>query len=65
MLVLLYAFRVLWKELGDSNFKIFFTELAVPPQAAGVVGTAGVCLCGVCSRVSVLRLSVRLSWYPM
>ena len=24
-----------------------------------------VCLCGVCSRVVVLGLSVRLSWYPM
>ena len=28
--------------------------------------TAGpVCLCGVCSPVAVLGLSVRLSWYPM
>ena len=28
--------------------------------------TAGtVCLCGVCSHVVVLGLSVRLSWYPM
>ena len=28
--------------------------------------TAGyVCLCGVCSPVVVLSLSVRLSWYPM
>ena len=28
--------------------------------------TAGsVCLCGVCSRVVVLGMSVRLSWYPM
>ena len=28
--------------------------------------TAGyVCLCGVCSPVVVLGLSVRLSWYPM
>ena len=24
-----------------------------------------VCLCGVCSPVSVLGLSVRLAWYPM
>ena len=24
-----------------------------------------VCLCGVCSSVIVLGLSVRLSWYPM
>ena len=24
-----------------------------------------VCLCGVCSPVVVLGLSVRLSWYPM
>ena len=24
-----------------------------------------VCLCGVCSRVVVLGLYVRLSWYPM
>ena len=28
--------------------------------------TAGsVCLCGVCSHVVVLGLSVRLSWYPV
>ena len=27
------------EELGDSNFQIFFTELPVPPQAAGVVRT--------------------------
>ena len=28
--------------------------------------TAGsVCLCGVCSHVVVIGLSVRLSWYPM
>ena len=28
--------------------------------------TAGsVCLCGVCSPVIVLSLSVKLSWYPM
>ena len=38
VLLLLYAFRDLWKEWGDSNFQIFFTELPVPPQAAGVVG---------------------------
>ena len=31
-----------------------------------VTFTAGcVCLCGVCSPVVVLGLSVRLSWYPM
>ena len=40
--LLLFAFRDLWKEWGDSNFKIFFTELPVPPQAAGVVGTFNV-----------------------
>ena len=39
LLLLLFAFRDLWKEWGDSNFQIFFTELPVPPQAAGVVGT--------------------------
>ena len=28
--------------------------------------TAGsVCLCGVCSHVVVLGMSVKLSWYPM
>ena len=28
--------------------------------------TAGsVCLCGVCSPVVVLRMSVTLSWYPL
>ena len=28
--------------------------------------TAGcVCLCGVCSQVVVLGMSVRLSWYPV
>ena len=37
---MLFAFRDLWKEWGDSNFQIFFfTELPDPPQAAGVVGT--------------------------
>ena len=41
--MLLFAFRDLWKEWGDSNFQIFFsTELPVPPQAAGVVGTFNV-----------------------
>ena len=36
-LLLLLAFRDLWKEWGDSNFHIFFsTELPVPSQAAGV-----------------------------
>ena len=38
MLLLLFSFRDLWKEWGDSSFQIF-TELPVPPQAAGVVGT--------------------------
>ena len=43
LLLLLFAFRDLWKEWGDSNFQIFFsTELPVPPQAAGVVGTFNV-----------------------
>ena len=37
-MLLLYAFRDLWKELGDSNFQIF-TELPVPPQAARVIGS--------------------------
>ena len=41
-LLLLVAFQDLWKEWGDSNFQIFFTELPVPPQAAGVVGTFNV-----------------------
>ena len=39
LLLLLVAFRDLWKEWGHSNFQIFFTELPVPPLAAGVVGT--------------------------
>ena len=37
-LLLLFAFRDLWKEWGDS-FSDLFTELSVPPQAAGVIGT--------------------------
>ena len=37
--LLLFAFRDLWKEWGDSFFS---TELPVPPQAAGVVGTFNV-----------------------
>ena len=41
-MMLLFAFRDLWKEWGDSNVQIFFTELPVPPQAAGVVGTFNV-----------------------
>ena len=37
-LLLLFAFRDLWKECGDSNFQIFFfTELPVPPHAPGFV----------------------------
>ena len=36
--MLLFVFRDLWKEMGDSNFQLF-AELRVPPQAAGVVGT--------------------------
>ena len=43
IMLLLYAFRDLWKEWGDSNFQIFFTELPVPPQAAGVVGPFLMC----------------------
>ena len=34
---MLFSFRDLWKEWGDSNFQIF-TELPVLPQAAGDVG---------------------------
>ena len=41
-MLLLFAFRDLWKEWGDSNFQIFFHRMPVPPQAAGVVGTFNV-----------------------
>ena len=34
--LLLFAFRDLWKQWGDSDFQIF-TEQPVPPHAAGVV----------------------------
>ena len=36
-----------------------YDEISLPFTAGSV------CLCGVCSPVVVLGLSVRLSWYPM
>ena len=38
VLMLLYAFRDLWKEWGDSNFQIFLLNCQFSSQAAGVVG---------------------------
>ena len=35
----MFSFRNLWKKSSDSQFSDLFTELPVPPQAAGVVGT--------------------------
>ena len=38
LVFLLFAFRDLWKERGDSNFQ-FYVELTVTLHADGVVGT--------------------------
>ena len=48
--------------------ELFFESVYVDLQydEISLTFTAGsVCLCGVCSHVKVLGLSVRLSWYPM
>ena len=42
LMLLLFAFRDLWKVWGDLNFQIF-TELPVAPQTAGVVGIFNCC----------------------
>ena len=39
-----------------------YDEIYIPFTAGSV---CFVCLCGVCSPVVVLDLSMRLSWYPM
>ena len=42
-----------------------FDSVYVDLQYDKIFTTGSVCLCGVCSTVVVLGLSVRLSWYPM
>ena len=51
-------------ELLELVFDSVYVDL--PYDEISLTFTAGyVCLCGVCSPVVVLGLSVRLSWYPM
>ena len=51
-------------ELLEFVFDSVYVDLQY--DGISLTFTAGyVCLCGVCSPVVVLGLSVRLSWYPM
>ena len=51
-------------ELLEFVFDSVYVDLQY--NGISLTFTAGyVCLCGVCSPVVVLGLSVRLSWYPM
>ena len=51
-------------ELLGFVFESVYVDLQY--EEISLTFTAGsVCLCGVCSPVIVLDLSVRLSWYPM
>ena len=51
-------------ELLEFVFESVYVDLQY--DEISLTFTAGsVCLCGVCSHVVVLGLSVRLSWYPM
>ena len=51
-------------ELLEFVFESVYVDLQY--DEISLTFTAGsVCLCGVCSYVVVLGLSVRLSWYPM
>ena len=50
-------------ELLEFVFNSVYVDLKY--NEISLAFTAGsVCLCGVCSHVVVLGLSVRLSWYP-
>ena len=51
-------------ELLELAFESVYVDLQY--DEISLTFTAGsVCLCGICSPVVVLGLSVRLSWYPM
>ena len=51
-------------ELLEFVFESVYVDLQY--DVISLTFTAGsVCLCGVCSSVVVIGLSVRLSWYPM
>ena len=47
-----FVFESVYVDLQYDEISLTFTAVSV-------------CLCGVCSPVVVLGLSVRLSWYPM
>ena len=50
-------------ELLEFVFESVYVDLQY--DEISLTFTSGsVCLCGVCSPVEVLSLSVRLSWYP-
>ena len=51
-------------ELLEFVFDSFYVDLRYDEIYLNFTD-GSVCLCGVCSRVVVLGLSVRLSWYPM
>ena len=51
-------------ELMELFFECDYVDMQY--DDISLTSTVGsVCLCGVCSSVVVLGLSVRLSWYPM
>ena len=54
------------KQVGLLEFVFDSVYVDLKYDEISLTFTAGsVCLCGVCSHVVVLGLSVRLSWYPM
>ena len=51
---------------GESGITTRMVEKDIPQQLHKISLTfTAMCLCGVCSHVVVLGLSVRLSWYPV
>ena len=58
--------RVVNKQFELLEFVFDSVCVALQYDKIYLIFTTGyVCLCGVCSRVVVLGLSLRLSWYPM
>ena len=51
-------------ELLEFVFESIYVDLQYDEISLTFI-SGSVCLCGVCSPVLVLVLSVRLSWYPM
>ena len=62
-MLLLSAFRDLWNEWGDSKLSDLFTELLVPAQVAGVVGTLKCALYIILSTTVSFFLPLRIPYY--